>query len=91
MKSHNGEQVNLLGSCFPVKGMSYERMLCAVRRMLYAQKNVICTKECIKECYMHILSYVLLSFNEIQSNSITNKCLQDYHFKKLVTHSRARD
>ena len=25
MKSHSGEQVNLLGSCFPVKGMSYER------------------------------------------------------------------
>ena len=25
------EQVNLLGSCFPVKGMSYERMLYAVR------------------------------------------------------------
>ena len=24
-------QVNLLGSCFPVKGMSYERMLYAVR------------------------------------------------------------
>ena len=23
MKSHSGEQVNLLGSCFPVKGMSY--------------------------------------------------------------------
>ena len=31
MKSHSGEQVNLLGSCFPVKGMSYERMLYAVR------------------------------------------------------------
>ena len=31
MKSHGGEQVNLLGSCFPVKGMSYERMLYAVR------------------------------------------------------------
>ena len=27
----SGEQVNLLGSCFPVKGMSYERMLYAVR------------------------------------------------------------
>ena len=26
MKSHSGEQVNLLGSCFPVKGMSYERI-----------------------------------------------------------------
>ena len=26
-----GEQVNLLGSCFPVKGMSCERMLYAVR------------------------------------------------------------
>ena len=25
MKSHSGEQVNSLGSCFPVKGMSYER------------------------------------------------------------------
>ena len=25
------QQVNLLGSCFPVKGMSYERMLYAVR------------------------------------------------------------
>ena len=25
MKAHSGEQVNLLGSCFPVKGMSYER------------------------------------------------------------------
>ena len=25
MKSHSGEQVNFLGSCFPVKGMSYER------------------------------------------------------------------
>ena len=25
IKSHSGEQVNLLGSCFPVKGMSYER------------------------------------------------------------------
>ena len=24
-KSHSWEQVNLLGSCFPVKGMSYER------------------------------------------------------------------
>ena len=31
MKSHSGEQVNSLGSCFPVKGMSYERMLYAVR------------------------------------------------------------
>ena len=31
MKSHSGEQVNLLGSCFPVKGMSYERMLYAMR------------------------------------------------------------
>ena len=31
MKSHSGEQVNLLGSCFPVKGMSYERMLYAVQ------------------------------------------------------------
>ena len=25
MKSHSGKQVNWLGSCFPVKGMSYER------------------------------------------------------------------
>ena len=25
MNSHSGEQVNSLGSCFPVKGMSYER------------------------------------------------------------------
>ena len=25
MKSHSGEQVNLLGSCLPVKGISYER------------------------------------------------------------------
>ena len=25
MKSHSWEQVNLLGSCFPVKGISYER------------------------------------------------------------------
>ena len=31
MKSHSGGQVNLLGPCFPVKGMSYERMLYAVR------------------------------------------------------------
>ena len=33
MKSHSGEQVNLLGSCFPVKGMSHERnvVLYAVR------------------------------------------------------------
>ena len=23
--THSGEPVNLLGSCFPVKGMSYER------------------------------------------------------------------
>ena len=30
---------------------------------------------------------VLISFNEMQTNSITNKCLQDYHFKKIVTHS----
>ena len=31
MKSHSGEQVNLLGSCFPVKGLSYKEMLYAVR------------------------------------------------------------
>ena len=31
MKSHSGEQVNLLGSCFPVKGMSYERnVICSL-------------------------------------------------------------
>ena len=29
MWSHSGEQVNMLGPCFPVKGMSYERMLYA--------------------------------------------------------------
>ena len=34
MKSHSGEQVNLLGSCFPVKGMSYERMLYAMGMLL---------------------------------------------------------
>ena len=31
MKSHSGEQVNLLGSCFPVKGMYMKEMLYAVR------------------------------------------------------------
>ena len=31
MKSHSGEQVNLLGSCFPVKGMYVKEMLYAVR------------------------------------------------------------
>ena len=29
MKSHSGEQVNLLGSCFPVKGMYMKGMLYA--------------------------------------------------------------
>ena len=31
MKSHSGEQVNLLGSCFPVKGMYMKEMLYGVR------------------------------------------------------------
>ena len=31
MKSHSGEHVNLLGSCFPVKGMYMKGMLYAVR------------------------------------------------------------
>ena len=31
MKSHGGEQVNFLGSCFPVKGMCMKEMLYAVR------------------------------------------------------------
>ena len=44
MKSHSGEQVNLLGSCFPVKGMSYERnvVLYAVR-CLKSNEDMILT------------------------------------------------
>ena len=36
MKSHSEEQVDLLGLCFPVKGMSYERsvsMKCGVLKL----------------------------------------------------------
>ena len=43
MKSHSGEQVNLLGSCFPVKGMSYERMLYAVRCLKSNEDMHLCT------------------------------------------------
>ena len=44
MKSHSGEQVNLLGSCFPAKGMSYERnvVLYAVR-CLKSNEDMILT------------------------------------------------
>ena len=34
MKSHSGEQVNSLGSCCPVKGMSYERNVIASARII---------------------------------------------------------
>ena len=48
MKSHSGEQVNLLGSCFPVKGMSYERMLYAVRCLK--------SNEDMRGSYLHLIS-----------------------------------
>ena len=41
MKSHSGEQVNLLGSWFPVKGMSYERMLYAVRCLKSSEDMIL--------------------------------------------------
>ena len=39
-KSHSGEQVNLLGSCFPVKGMSYER------NVTFLSYDIPFTKKC---------------------------------------------
>ena len=46
MKSHSGEQVNSLGSCFPVKGMSYERTVKGMSyertvNMFSRERNVI--------------------------------------------------
>ena len=41
MKSHSGEQVNLLGSCFPVKGMSYERNVLYAVRCLKSNEDMI--------------------------------------------------
>ena len=55
MKSHSGEQVNLLGSCFPVKGMSYERMLYAVRCISSFDFFI-----CSAVSYLHLISYTAL-------------------------------
>ena len=41
MKSHSGEQVNLLGTWFPVKGMSYKRMLYAVRCLKSSEDMIL--------------------------------------------------
>ena len=41
MKSHSGEQVNLLGSCFPVKRMWYERNVIYEMRYLKSNEDMI--------------------------------------------------
>ena len=64
MKSHSGEQVNLLGSCFPVKGMSYERMLYAVRCL---KSN----EDMILALVFHVKSENILSSSKL---SMQNSC-----------------
>ena len=65
MKSHSGEQINLLGSCFPVKGMSYERMLYAVR-CLKSNEDMIHSFSFQFDIYIYII-YFLNPFNLIIS------------------------
>ena len=47
---HSGEQVNLLTSCFPVKGMSYERMLYAVRCLKSNEDMILALAGQFKQC-----------------------------------------
>ena len=64
MKSHSGEQVNLLGSCFPVKGMSYERMLYDFKhRTAY---NILSYEERLS--YQRHLLHLKIDFAIIKSN-----------------------
>ena len=54
MKSHNGEQVNLLGSCFPVKGMSCERMLYAVQCLKSNEDMILALAGQLSNCIMNL-------------------------------------
>ena len=75
MKSHSGEQVNLLGSCFPVKGMSYERRLYAVRCLKSNEDMILALagqfKQLSHEGMSYILSYDIPFTGKHEPNKLT--------------------
>ena len=61
MKSHSGEQVNLLGSCFPVKGMYMKGMLYAVRCLKSNEDMILALAGQFKQWPLAINAYLNLS------------------------------
>ena len=79
MKSHSGEQVNLLGSCFPVKGMSYERMLYAVRCLKSNEDMILALAGQFKQLsHIYILSYDIPFTGKHEPNKLTCSPLCDF-------------
>ena len=74
MKSHSGEQVNLLGSCFPVKGMSYERMLYAVIISSFDYLNLLLLHRFAQLCFLCNESSLALTANASKHMAKTVIC-----------------
>ena len=81
MKSHSGEQVNLSGSCFPMKGMSYERMLYAVRCLKSNEDMILALAGQFNIAYniaYNILSYDIPFTGKHEPDKLTCSPLCDF-------------
>ena len=75
MKSHSGEQVNLLGSCFPVKGMSYERMLYAVRCLKSNEDMILALAGQFKQLSHEPEKWVRIPLSHLNFSGSWDNCL----------------
>ena len=88
-KSHSWEQVNLLGSCFPLKGMSYERNV--IFQFFRFMRQLLKIVQQVRGSYLHLISntalhITFLSYNihpvdKIKFRSILPHQLQSSSFK----------
>ena len=60
MKSHSGEQVNLLGSCFPVKGMYMKEMLYAVRCLKSNEDMILALAGQVRGSFLFTGKHIIL-------------------------------
>ena len=86
-KSHSWEQVKLLGSCFPVKGMSYERNV--IWRSY--ERNVIWSvvwKKCYMKCRMKEMLYEVSSERNVIWSCRTTEMLYNISFIRHSFHGK---
>ena len=79
MKSHSEEQVNLLGSCFTVKGMHMKEMFYAVRCLKSNEDMILALTGQFKQLsHVSIVSYYIPFTGKHEPNKLTCSQLCDF-------------